>query len=77
MENYIKQLRNYVTEHKIAFDEDSAEPCLDTLWWHYGEFHAMYNDVTKQRLQKLYECLSELEFRDCDTVISRVSSLCV
>lgn len=76
MENYIKKLRAYVTEHKIIFDEESVEPCLDSLWWHYGESHAMCNDVTKQRMRELYECLSDLSFQDCDTVISHVGGLC-
>ena len=31
MDAYIKKLRDYVSEHKIDFDEDTAEPCLDAI----------------------------------------------
>lgn len=76
MEHYIKELRTYVTEHKILFDGESAEPCLDSLWWHYGESHAMMNDETRRLWQELHDCLSGLSFLDCNTVISQVGGLC-
>ncbi|WP_255358024.1 hypothetical protein [Oscillibacter sp. ER4] len=41
MDEYIRQLRIFVREHKIIFEEDCPQPCLDVLWWHYGEYHNM------------------------------------
>ena len=41
MDEYIRQLRIFVREHKIIFEEDCPQPCLDALWWHYGEYHNM------------------------------------
>lgn len=76
MEHYIKELRAYVTEHKILFDGESAEPYLDALWWHYGENHTMSNDETRQLWKELHDCLSVLDFIDCNTVINRAGSLC-
>ena len=76
MDHYIKELRTYVTEHKILFDGESAEPCLDALWWHYGETHTMSNDETRRLWQELHDCLSKLSFLDCNAVISHVGSLC-
>ena len=75
MEHYIKELRAYVTEHKILFDGESAEPCLDALWWHYGETHTMSNDETRRLWQELHDCLSGLSFLDCNAVISQVGGL--
>ena len=46
-------IRAYVTEHKILFDGESAEPCLDAQWWHYGETHTMSNDETRRLWQEL------------------------
>lgn len=45
MDAYIKKLRDYVSEHKIDFDEDTTEPCLDALWWHYGEYHSLKTGI--------------------------------
>ena len=41
MDEYIRQLRAYIREHKIIFEEVCPQPCLDALWWHYGEYHAL------------------------------------
>ena len=76
MEHYINELRKYVTEHKIMFDGESAEPCLEALWWHYGETHYMSSEEARRRWEELHDCLCELTFQECNTVISLTGALC-
>lgn len=35
------EFRDYVREHRIQFEEECPQPCLDALWWYYGEYHAL------------------------------------
>ena len=51
MDEYIRQLRVYVQEHKIIFEEECPQPCLDVLWWHYGEYHNMDSPQAKEGLK--------------------------
>ena len=76
MENYIEQLRTYVADHKITFVEESAEPCLDSLWWHYGETHSMSSTATKEGFRLLRDSLSGMLPKDADEVIAQVGCLC-
>ena len=71
-----KKLRDYVSEHKIDFDEDTTEPCLDALWWHYGEYHSLSNAKTKQGFRDLYDALNCLGPKASDEVIGMVGCLC-
>ena len=63
MDEYIRQLRAYIREHKIIFEEVCPQPCLDALWWHYGEYHAL-------------DCLDPLPIKDSDAVFEYVVYLC-
>ncbi len=76
MENYIMQLRDYVTERKIKFDEESAEPCLDALWWHYAEHHSMSSAATKEGFRLVRNSLAEMSPKTADEVIAHVGCLC-
>ena len=76
MDAYIKKLHDYVSEHKIDFDEEAAEPCLDALWWHYGEYHSLSNVKTKQGFRDLHDALNCLGPKDSDEVIGMVGCLC-
>lgn len=46
----------YVREHKIIFEEDCPQPCLDALWWHYGECHALDSPQAKEGRKGLRDC---------------------
>ena len=76
MDAYIKKLRDYVSEHKIDFDEDTAEPCLDALWWHYGENHNMDSSQAKKGFKNLRACMDSLPIKDSDVVVGEVGCLC-
>ena len=76
MDEYIRQLQAYVREYKIIFEEDCPQPCLDALWWHYGEYHNMDSPQTKEGFKNLRACLDSLPVEDSDVVFKDVVCLC-
>lgn len=76
MDEYIRQLRAYVLEHKIIFEEDCPQPCLDARWWHYGEYHNMDSPQTKEGFKNLRAGLASLPIKDSDAVVGEVAYLC-
>ena len=76
MDEYIRQLQAYVREYKIIFEEDCPQPCLDALWWHYGEYHNMDSPQTKEGFKNLRACLDSLPVEDSDAVFEDVVCLC-
>ena len=76
MAEYIRQLRAYVREHKIIFEEDCPQPCLDALWWHYGEYRNMDSSQAKEDFKNLRACLDSLPVEDSDVVFEDVVCLC-
>ena len=76
MDEYIWQLQAYVREHKIIFEEDRPQPCLDALWWNYGEYHNMDSPQTKEGFKNLRACLDSLPVEDSDAVFEDVVCLC-
>ena len=76
MDEYIRQLQAYVREYKIIFEEDRPQPCLDALWWHYGEYHNMDSPQTKEGFKNLRACLDSLPVEDSDAVFEDVVCLC-
>ena len=76
MDEYIRQLQAYVREYKIIFEEDCPQPCLDALWWHYGEYHNMDSSQAKKGFKNLRACLDSLPIKDSDVVVGEVGCLC-
>ena len=76
MDEYIRQLRIFVREHKIIFEEDCPQPCLDALWWHYGEYHNMDSSQAKKGFKNLRVCLDSLPIKDSDVVVGEAGCLC-
>lgn len=76
MDNYMKKLRQYVAANPIQFDDDCDHPTLDSLYWHYSEYHNMSNANTRAASRALNEYLSELSFHENDQVFSLVNTLC-
>ena len=76
MDEYIRQLQAYVREYKIIFEEDCPQPCLDALWWHYGEYHNMDSSQAKKGFKNLRACLDSLPIKDSDVVVREVGCLC-
>ena len=72
MDEYIQQLRAYVREHKIIFEEDCPQPCLDALWWHHGEYHNTDSPQEKEGFKELRICLDSLPVEDSDVVAGEV-----
>ena len=76
MDEYIRCLRDYVREHRIQFEEECPQPCLDALWWYYGEYHNMDNSQAKKGCKNLRACLGSLPIKDSDAVVGEIGSLC-
>ena len=76
MDEYIRQIRAYIREHKIIFEEVCPQPCLDALWWHYGEYHALDSPQAKEGFKNLRDCLDSLPIKDSDAVFEYVVYLC-
>lgn len=76
MDEYIRQLRIFVRENKIIFEEDCPQPCLDALWWNYGEYHALDSPLAKEDFKNLRDCLDSLPIKDSDAVVGEVVCLC-
>lgn len=76
MNSYIEKLRQYVAANPIRFDDNCDYPALDSLYWHYSEYHNMSNANTRAVSRALNEYLSELSFQENDRVFSLVNTLC-
>ena len=76
MKTYIQSLRDYIKENKIAFEFDSPQPCLDALWWHYGEHYNLDNAETKASFEKIWTMLNSLPFLESDAIMSEFDRLC-
>ncbi len=76
METYIQKLRRDVREHKIIFEQDGAQPCLDALWWHYSSYHHMDSDNAKAELRSLRTQLEGLPMQDSDMIFTDILCLC-
>ena len=76
MDAYIRQLRAYIREHRIIFEEDCPQPYLDALWWHYGESRNMDSSQAKEGFKNLRACLDSLPIKDRDVVFGEVGCLC-
>ena len=76
MDEYIRQLRAYIREHKIIFEEVCPQPCLDALWWQYGAYHALDSPQAKEGFKNLRDCLDSLPIKDSDAVFEYVVYLC-
>ncbi len=51
-------------------------PCLDSIWWHYGECYNLDSSAAKEGFRNLWERLDYLSAVDADTVITEVGCLC-
>lgn len=75
MDNYIKRLRQYVSDNLILFDVDCDHPALDSLYWHYGESYYMGNETTKAVNSELNDELACLSYDENNKVFSLVGAL--
>ncbi len=76
MQSYIQDFRAYVQAHKLIFDQDCPQPCLDSLWWHYGEYHNLDNEVTREGFRAIRVHLDKLPVHDSDSLFTEISTLC-
>ena len=74
MDEYIRCLRDYVREHRIQFEEECPQSCLDALWWYYGEYHAL-DSPQRKVLKKLRDFLESLPIKNSGAVIGEVGYL--
>ncbi len=76
MEDYIQNLQAYVREHKITFGQDSPQPCLDVLWWHYAEYHKMESETIGESFRSIWNYMETLPIQDSDNLFAEVCCLC-
>ncbi len=76
MNAYLQSMLDYVQKEKITFWEEGDKPCLDSIWWHYGECYNLDSPAAKEGFRKLRERLDTLSVEDSDTVITEVGCLC-
>ena len=77
MKSYLRKLKAYVKSNPTIFDEDCPLPALDTLYWHYTEYHTMTNEKTKQASRNLSAYLQFLPPKKWDTIYCLASTLCI
>ena len=68
------EFRDYVREHRIQFEEECPQPCLDALWWYYGEYHALGSPMG--RFQKTLGFPGIAPIKNSGAVIGEVGFLC-
>ncbi len=73
---YLQSLIDYIQKEKITFREERDQPCLDSIWWHYGECYNLDSSAAKEGFRNLRERLDTLSVEDSDTVITEVGCLC-
>ena len=76
MKTYLQKLKTYIKANPTKFDDDCPLPALDSLYWHYTEYHTMTNAKTKQASQNLSACLQFLPPKKRDTIYCLTSTLC-
>ncbi len=76
MQPYIQKLQDYVREHKIVFEQDCPQPCLDALWWHYWQYHKLDSDAIKKGFQALQCHLEALPVQVGDSIFTEAACLC-
>ncbi len=72
----LQSLMDYIQKEKLTSREDGDQPCLDSIWWHYGECYNLDSSAAKEGFRNLRERLDTLSVEDSDTVITEVGSLC-
>ncbi len=75
MNVYLQSLMDYIQKEKITFREEGDCPCLDSIWWHYGECYNLDSSAAKEGFRNLRERLDRLSVEDADTVITEVGCL--
>ncbi len=76
MNAYLQSLIDYIQKEKITFREEGDQPCLDSIWWHYGERYNLDSPAAKEGFRNLRERLDILSAETADTVITEVGCLC-
>lgn len=76
LNSYLSRLKAYIQEHPLSFEESVGFPALDTLWWHFSQFHSIQSEKTEQGYHDLYPLLAPLGPEVEDKVISAVGCLC-
>lgn len=76
MKTYLQKLKAYIKAHPTKFDDDCPLPALDSLYWHYTEYHTMTNTKTKQASQNFSAYLQFLPPKKRDTIYCLASTLC-
>ncbi|MGM9669304.1 MAG: hypothetical protein ACI3VZ_06075 [Faecousia sp.] len=76
MKTYLQKPKAYIIANPTKFDEDCPLPALDSLYWHYTEYHTMTNAKTKQASQNLSTYLQFLPPKKRDTIYCLASTLC-
>ncbi len=76
MNNYLQSLIDYIQKEKITFREEGDQPCLDSIWWHYGECYNLDNPAAKEGFCNLRARIDGLSAEDADTLITEVGCLC-
>ncbi len=76
MDIYLQKLCAYIQANKITFEQDDPQPCLDALWWHYGEYHKVDTPFSMEHFRSLRTQLETLPIQDSDRLFSEVACLC-
>lgn len=76
MKSYLQKLKAYIKTNPTMFDDDCPLPALDSLYWHYTEYHTMTNEKTKQASRNLSAHLRLLPPKRRDTIYCLASTLC-
>ena len=76
MKSYLRKLKAYIKANPTKFDEDCPLPALDSLYWHYTECHALFNEKTKQASRNLSAYLRFLPPKKQDAIYCLASILC-
>ncbi len=69
-------LLEYIQKEKLTFREDGDQPCLDSIWWNYGECYNLDSPTAKEGFRSLRERLDCLSAEDADAVITEAGYLC-
>ncbi len=76
MEDYVQKLKTYIMTNQVTFEVDCPQPCLDALWWHYGEYHNLDSAAAKDAFRALRALLDALPTQDSDPIFTEINGLC-
>ena len=77
MQDYIKQLKAYLTNTTLNYGDPDITTMLDFLWTAYTQENPTYNEAIRQGFLAMEPVFETLSLEDADNLLRVVCSVCL